>query len=150
MEEMSYVFSFTFFSLPLIFTLHWWPLAIPILSPPLPNRYKSEKTRPVKRARESGEDEDYEAPPPSPLPSPSLCSLRSPISFQFHPVFCLFPPLRSLVPGQCYNGFTIKINVSSRDSKMEGVPAKILVPATLMQVSLWWWLPYVDIPKMTQ
>ena len=26
---------------------------------------------------------------------------------------------------------------------MEGVPAKILVPATLMQVSLWWWLPYV-------
>ena len=25
MEEMSYVFSFTFFSLPLIFTLHWWP-----------------------------------------------------------------------------------------------------------------------------
>ena len=27
MEEMSYVFSFTFFSLPLIFTLHWWPLA---------------------------------------------------------------------------------------------------------------------------
>ena len=89
---MSYVFSFTFFSLPLIFTLHWWPLAFPILSPPLPNRYKSEKTRPVKRARESGEDEDYEAPPPSPLPSPSLCSLRSPIPFQFHPVFCLFPP----------------------------------------------------------
>ena len=98
---LSYTFfSFTFFfSLPLIFTLHWWPLAFPILSPPLPNRYKSEKTRPVKRARESGEDEDYEAPPPSPLPSPSLCSLRSPISFQFHPVFCLFPPLRSLVPG---------------------------------------------------
>ena len=28
---------------------------------------------------------------------------------------------------------------------MEGVPAKLLVPATLMQVSLWWWLPYVDI-----
>ena len=27
MEEMSYVFSFTFFSLPLLFTLHWWPLA---------------------------------------------------------------------------------------------------------------------------
>ena len=27
MEEMSYVFPFTFFSLPLIFTLHWWPLA---------------------------------------------------------------------------------------------------------------------------
>ena len=26
-----------FFSLPLIFTLHWWPLAIPILSPPLQN-----------------------------------------------------------------------------------------------------------------
>ena len=34
MEEMSYVFSFTFFSLPLIFTLHWWPLAFLILSPP--------------------------------------------------------------------------------------------------------------------
>ena len=27
LREMSYVFSFTFFSLPLIFTLHWWPLA---------------------------------------------------------------------------------------------------------------------------
>ena len=27
LEEMSYVFSFTFFSLPLIFSLHWWPLA---------------------------------------------------------------------------------------------------------------------------
>ena len=26
-----------FFSLPLIFTLHWWPLAFPILSPPLQN-----------------------------------------------------------------------------------------------------------------
>ena len=34
-EEMSYVFSFTFFSLPLNFTLHWWPLAFLILSPPL-------------------------------------------------------------------------------------------------------------------
>ena len=32
MEEMSYVFSFTFFSL--IFSLHWWPLA---LSQPLQN-----------------------------------------------------------------------------------------------------------------
>ena len=97
---LSYTFfSFTFFSLPLIFILHWWPLAFPILTPPQQNRYKSEKTRPVKRARESGEDEDYEAPPPSPLPSAPLCSLRSPISFQFHPVFCLFPPLRSLVPG---------------------------------------------------
>ena len=37
MEEMSYVFSFTFFSLPLIFTLHWWPLAFLSLSPPLQN-----------------------------------------------------------------------------------------------------------------
>ena len=37
MEEMSYVFSFTFFSLPPIFTLHWWPLAFPIWSPPLQN-----------------------------------------------------------------------------------------------------------------
>ena len=38
MEEMSYVFfSFTFFSLPLIFPLHWWPLAFPILSLPLQN-----------------------------------------------------------------------------------------------------------------
>ena len=34
---MSYVFSFTFFSLPLTFTLHWWPLAFLILSPPLQN-----------------------------------------------------------------------------------------------------------------
>ena len=34
---MSYVFSFTFFSLPLIFSLHWWPLAFLILSPPLQN-----------------------------------------------------------------------------------------------------------------
>ena len=92
MEEMSYVFSFTFFSLPLTFTLHWWPLAFLILSPPLQNRYKSEKIRPVKRARESGEDEDYEAPPPFPLPNSPLCSLRSPISFLFHPVFCLFAP----------------------------------------------------------
>ena len=32
MEEVSYVFSFPFFSLPLIFTLHWWPLAFLILS----------------------------------------------------------------------------------------------------------------------
>ena len=30
-------FSFTFFSLPLIFTLHWWPLAFLILSPPEQN-----------------------------------------------------------------------------------------------------------------
>ena len=38
MEEMSYVFSFNFFfHCPLIFTLHWWPLAFPILSPPLQN-----------------------------------------------------------------------------------------------------------------
>ena len=37
MEEMSYVFSFTFFSLPLIFTLHRWRLAFLILSPPLTN-----------------------------------------------------------------------------------------------------------------
>ena len=37
MEEMSYVFSSTFFSLPLSFTLHWWSLAFLILSPPLQN-----------------------------------------------------------------------------------------------------------------
>ena len=37
MEEMSCVFSFTFFLLPLIFILHWWPLAFLILSPPLQN-----------------------------------------------------------------------------------------------------------------
>ena len=37
MKEMSYAFSFTIFSLPLIFTLHWWPLAFLILSPPLQN-----------------------------------------------------------------------------------------------------------------
>ena len=39
MEEMSYVFSFTFFPLPLIFTLHWLPLVFLILSPPLQNFY---------------------------------------------------------------------------------------------------------------
>ena len=38
MEEMSYVFSFNFFfHCPLTFTLHWWPLAFPILSPSLQN-----------------------------------------------------------------------------------------------------------------
>ena len=37
MKEMSYVFSFTFFSLPLIITLHWWALEFLILSPPLQN-----------------------------------------------------------------------------------------------------------------
>ena len=37
MEKMSYVFSFTFFSLALIFTLHWLPLAFPNWSPPLQN-----------------------------------------------------------------------------------------------------------------
>ena len=37
MEEMSYVFWFTFFSLTLIFALRWWPLAFLILSPPLQN-----------------------------------------------------------------------------------------------------------------
>ena len=37
MEGMSYVFSFTFFSLLLIFALHWWPLAFLIFSPPLQN-----------------------------------------------------------------------------------------------------------------
>ena len=31
LAEMSYVFSFTFFSLPLIFTLNWWRLAFLIL-----------------------------------------------------------------------------------------------------------------------
>ena len=35
MEEMSYLFLFTFFSLPLIFTLIRWPLAFFIFSPPL-------------------------------------------------------------------------------------------------------------------
>ena len=30
-------FLFHFFLLPLIFTLHWWPLTFPILSPPLQN-----------------------------------------------------------------------------------------------------------------
>ena len=37
MEEMSYVLSFTFFLLSLIFSLHWWPLAFLILSPPVQN-----------------------------------------------------------------------------------------------------------------
>ena len=31
------MFSFNFFSLPLIFTLHWWPLGFLIFSPPLKN-----------------------------------------------------------------------------------------------------------------
>ena len=37
MEEMSYVFSFTFFSPALNFFLHLWPIAFLILSPPLQN-----------------------------------------------------------------------------------------------------------------
>ena len=37
MKEMSHVFLFTFFSLPLIFFLHWWPVAFLILLPPLQN-----------------------------------------------------------------------------------------------------------------
>ena len=38
MEEMSYVFLFTsHISLPLIFSLHWQPLAVSSLSPPLQN-----------------------------------------------------------------------------------------------------------------
>ena len=37
LEKMSYMFSFTFFALPLIFTLHCWPLAFLLLSPPLQN-----------------------------------------------------------------------------------------------------------------
>ena len=37
MGEMSYVFSFTFLPLQLIFSLHWWPLAFLILSAPLQN-----------------------------------------------------------------------------------------------------------------
>ena len=37
LEEMSYVFSITYFSLPLIFTMHWWPLAFFMLSLPLQN-----------------------------------------------------------------------------------------------------------------
>ena len=31
----------------------------------------------------------------------------------------------------CYNGFTIKINLSLRDSEMEGVPTKIRGRGTL-------------------
>ena len=31
--------SVPLFSLPLIFTLHWWPLAFPILSPPLQQHF---------------------------------------------------------------------------------------------------------------
>ena len=37
LKKTSYAFSFTFFSLPLIFSLHWWLLAFLILSPPLQN-----------------------------------------------------------------------------------------------------------------
>ena len=36
MEEIPYVLSFTLFT-ALIFSLHWWPLAFLILSPPLQN-----------------------------------------------------------------------------------------------------------------
>ena len=37
-KHLSYTFfSLLFFSLSLIFTLHWWPLAFLILSPPLQN-----------------------------------------------------------------------------------------------------------------
>ena len=39
--------SFTFFSLLLIFTLHWWPLAFLILSPPLQNFHVVLKTKNV-------------------------------------------------------------------------------------------------------
>ena len=40
LKERSYVFLFTFFSLPRhwpIFTLHWWPLAFLLSLPPLQN-----------------------------------------------------------------------------------------------------------------
>ena len=37
--------------------------------------------------------------PPFPFPRPPLGSFPSPIFFLFDPVFCLFLPLRSLVPG---------------------------------------------------
>ena len=54
MEGMSYVFSFTVFSLPVFFTLRWWPLGFPILSPPLqdfhvvlPTKKTSPHSRPL-------------------------------------------------------------------------------------------------------
>ena len=37
MEEMSSLILFTFFSLPLILTLHWWPLVFLIFLPPPQN-----------------------------------------------------------------------------------------------------------------
>ena len=37
LKERSYVFLFSFFSLPLIFTLHWWLLAFLLSLPPLQN-----------------------------------------------------------------------------------------------------------------
>ena len=35
LEERSYLSSFSFLSLPLVFTLHWWSLAFLMLSPPV-------------------------------------------------------------------------------------------------------------------
>ena len=46
-----------------------------------------------------------QAPPPFPLPRPPHSSLRSLIFFLFYPVFCLFPPLRSLVPSYVARGY---------------------------------------------
>ena len=37
LKERSYVFLFSFFSLPLTFTLHWWLLAFLLSLPPLQN-----------------------------------------------------------------------------------------------------------------
>ena len=49
MEKMSYVLSFTFFSLSLIFSLHWWPLSFLILSPPLQNFHVGLPTKKMSR-----------------------------------------------------------------------------------------------------
>ena len=68
--------------------------------------------------RESlGRDKDEGARPPSPLPSPHSACLACRF-FAVSSRFCLFPPLRSLVPTELmlYNGFTIKINLEVRET----------------------------------
>ena len=54
---------------------------------------------------------------PFPLPRPLLGSLRSPIFFVFYPVFCLFPPLQSLVPGYIVRTFRFIDAITTRTSK---------------------------------
>ena len=85
-EEMSYVLSFTLFSLPLIFSLHWWPLAVLILSSPLQNFHVvlyTKKMSPlffISRSRS-----------PSPFLSLSFAGLPPTFSFSLNLVPRAFP-----------------------------------------------------------